>query len=171
MGDSFNNDYDGKPRYNGTIGHAPARPVGVFSDTVYAYVHKNILVVTVDPFYQKSPKEEISEAGTVTMRIVGDQLAWLDDVLSEARALPEIKHIFVQAHAPVLHPVRKSRSSGQMMEMEENSDFWKVLRNHTVDIYFTGEVSLESKGLSVGLLILFSFHTNLNHTLFPYRCT
>lgn len=142
LGDNFNLDYDGQPRYNGTIGDAPARPSGSFSDTVYAYLHKNILVVTVDPFFQEAPNKQISDAGTVAMRIVGEQLNWLDSVLSEGRKHPQVKHIFVQAHVPVLHPVKKSRSSGQMMEMEEKSDFWKTLQKHEVDIYFTGEVSI-----------------------------
>jgi hypothetical protein len=141
LGNSFNSDYDEQPRYNGTIGDARARPLGNFSDTAYAYLHKNILVVTVDPFYQEDPNKKISQAGTVAMRITGYQLDWLDQVLGEGRKLPQVKHIFVQAHVPVLHPVKKSRSSGQMMEDEEKSDFWKTLRKYNVDIYFTGEVS------------------------------
>jgi hypothetical protein len=76
------------------------------------------------------------------MRITGEQVVWLDAVLSEARQLPQVKHIFVQSHVPVLHPVKKTRSSGQMLENEERSDFWKVLRKYSVDVYFTGEVSI-----------------------------
>ena len=140
LGDSFNSDYNGVSRYDGTIGNIPARPLGDYSDTAFATVHKNILIVTVDPFYQESPFEKISKAGTVAMRITGEQLEWLDLVLEEGRKLPEVKHVFVQAHVPVLHPVKKSRSSGQMMEGEERSEFWKTLQRHEVDIYFTGEV-------------------------------
>ena len=126
------------------IGNSTSRPIDtMFNDTVYAYVHKNTMIVTLDPFYQESPYQEISEAGSVAMRITGDQLAWLDNVLAEGRKLPEVKHVFVQAHVPVLHPVRKTRSSGQMMEGEEKSAFWDTLRKHHVDIYFTGEVSFK----------------------------
>jgi hypothetical protein len=143
LGDKFNLDLNGQHRYNGNIGNATARlQNSTYSDTVYAYVHKNTMIVTLDPFYQESPYNNIAMSGTVAMRIVGDQLDWLDNVLGEARKLPEIKHIFVQAHTPVLHPVRKSRSSGQMLEGEETSEFWKTLRKHNVDIYFAGEVSI-----------------------------
>lgn len=141
LGNAFNLDYNGESRYKATIGTAPGRPIGSkYSETAYAYLHKNTLIVTVDPFYQESPEKEIAPSGTVAMRITGDQLVWLDNVLGEGRKLNAVKHIFVQAHVPVLHPVRKTRSSGQMMEKEENSDFWIILRKHEVDIYFTGEV-------------------------------
>jgi hypothetical protein len=143
LGDQFNVDFNEEPRYNGTIGNAPTRLFNsTFSDTVYAYVHKNTMIVTVDVFYQESPFVEIAPSGTVAMRVTGDQLDWLDSVLGEARKLPEIKHIFVQGHTPVLHPVRKNRSSGQMLENEERSELWKTMRKHNVDIYFAGEVSL-----------------------------
>ena len=141
LGDKFNVDFNGQHRYNGMIGNALARPHNsTFSDTAYAYLHKNTMIVTVDPFYQESPYTEIARSGTVAMKVTGDQLTWLDNVLGEARKLPKIKHIFVQGHTPVLHPVRKSRSSGQMLEGEEKSEFWQTLRRHKVDIYFTGEV-------------------------------
>jgi len=143
LGNAFNVDFNGKHRYNGTIGNAFARPFNsTFSDTVYAHVHKNTMIVTVDPFYQESPFVIIAPSGTVAMKITGDQLDWLDSVLGEARKLPEIKHIFVQGHTPVLHPVRKNKSSGQLLEDEERSEFWKTMRKHNVDIYFAGEVSL-----------------------------
>jgi hypothetical protein len=64
----------------------------------------------------------------------------LDHVLSEARKDSSIKHIFVQAHLPVLQPVRRVNSSGMLMDDEMESDFWKTLRKHKVDIYFAGEV-------------------------------
>jgi hypothetical protein len=143
LGDQLNVGYDKKNRYDGMIGNVPARPLNsTFSDTAYAYMHKNALIVTVDPFYQESPYVEIAPSGTVAMRITGEQVVWLDAVLSEARQLPQVKHIFVQSHVPVLHPVKKTRSSGQMLENEERSDFWKVLRKYSVDVYFTGEVSI-----------------------------
>mmetsp|Transcript_9756 Transcript_9756/g.18332 ORF Transcript_9756/g.18332 Transcript_9756/m.18332 type:complete len:962 (-) Transcript_9756:1208-4093(-) len=145
LGDQLNMDYNQKSRYDGMIGNVPARPMNsTFTDTTYAYIHKNALVVTVDPFYQESPFIDIAPSGTVAVRITGEQLEWLDAVLSEARQLPEVKHIFVQAHTPVLHPVRKTRSSGQMLDQEERSDFWNILRKHSVDVYFSGEVHLNT---------------------------
>ncbi len=144
MGMAFNRDRNDYIRYRKKIGSIPSRPVGsIFSETSYAYVHKNALIVTVDAFYQESPNKQISEMGTVANRIVGEQLEWLDNILSEGRTLSEVKHIIVQAHAPVLHPVRKNRSSGQMMELEEKSEFWLTLKKYDVDIYFTGEVRIK----------------------------
>jgi hypothetical protein len=142
LGNQLNVDYNKRNRYDGMIGNVTARPLNsTFSDTVFAYIHKNAMIVTVDPFYQESPYKEIAPSGTVAMRITGEQLEWLDAVLSEARQIPHVKHIFVQSHVPVLHPVRRTRSSGQMMEKEERSEFWQTLRKHSVDVYFTGEVS------------------------------
>ena len=151
MGDVFNSDRNGYKRYRDNIGDASARPTNTqFSDTAYAYVHKNTLIVTVDAFYQVNADTEISHLGTVANRIVEGQLDWLRNVLEQARLNSEIQFKVVQSHVPVLHPVRKNRSSGQMMELEENSDFWKTLREFEVDIYFTGEVSirLESSSLN-----------------------
>jgi hypothetical protein len=78
--------------------------------------------------------------GSVTGAVTGKHLEWLDHVLSEGRKDSSIKHIFVQAHLPVLQPVRRVNSSGMLMDDEMESDFWKTLRKHKVDIYFAGEV-------------------------------
>ena len=102
--------------------------------------HKNVLFVTVDVFHQEDPDKNIGKQGSVTGAVVGKHLKWLDHVLSEARKDSGIKHIFVQAHLPVLQPVRRVNSSGMLMDDEMESDFWKTLRKHKVDIYFAGEV-------------------------------
>ncbi|MEA2067787.1 MAG: LamG domain-containing protein [Verrucomicrobiota bacterium] len=138
---SFNKTPDGKFKYTRKIGAAPARPVGTaFEGTSYAYQHKNMLIVTVDVFYQESSKKKISDEGTVMGAVNGDHLKWLDFVLGEAHKDASIKHIIVQAHLPVLYPVRKVNSSGMLMTGNEDCDFWKTLRKHEVDIYFAGEV-------------------------------
>ena len=139
--DSFNKTPDGKFKHTRKIGEAPARPIGTeFEGTSYAYQHKNILFVSVDVFYQESPGKNICSEGTVMGAVNGDHLEWLDFVLGEARKDDTIKHIIVQAHLPVLYPVRKVNSSGMLMEDNEDCAFWKTLRKHNVDIYFAGEV-------------------------------
>ncbi len=132
---------DGKFRYDKPIGKAPSRPMGTkYEETSFAYQHKNVLFVTVDVFYQEDPEKQIGPQGSVTGTVVGRHLEWFDQVLSEARKDPGIRHIFVQAHLPVLQPVRRVNSSGMLMDREMESDFWKTMRKHEVDIYFAGEV-------------------------------
>ena len=127
--------------YDKPIGKAPSRPLGTkYEATSYAYQHKNVLFVTVDVFHQEDPDKKIGTQGSVTGTVVGKHLEWLDHVLSEARKDSSIKHIFVQSHLPVLQPVRRVNSSGMLMDDEMESDFWKTLRKHKVDIYFAGEV-------------------------------
>ncbi|MCH8218975.1 MAG: hypothetical protein IH892_19630, partial [Planctomycetes bacterium] len=138
----FNMDPDGGHFiYDKPIGEAASRPLGTkYETTSYAYQHKNVLFVTVDVFYQEDPDKKIGMQGSVTGAVVGKHLTWLDHVLSEARKDASIKHVFVQSHLPVLQPVRRINSSGMLMDDEMESDFWKTMRKHKVDIYFAGEV-------------------------------
>jgi len=138
----FNVNPDGgKFKYDKPIGKAPSRPLGTkYEGTSFACRHKNVLFVTVDAFYQEDPDKTIGPQGSVTGTVVGKHLEWLDHVLSEARKDASIKHVFVQAHLPVLQPVRRVNSSGMLMDGEMKSDFWKTMRKHEVDIYFAGEV-------------------------------
>ncbi len=135
------NPDNGQFVYDKPIGQAPSRPLGTkYETTSFAYQYKNVLFVTVDVFHQEDPDKTIGLQGSVTGAVTGKHLAWLDRVLSEARKDSSIKHIFVQAHLPVLQPVRRVNSSGMLMDDEMESDFWKTLRKHKVDIYFAGEV-------------------------------
>jgi len=135
------NPESGQFIYDKPIGKAASRPLGTpYEETSYAYQHKNILFVTVDVFYQEDPEKQIGPQGSVTGTVVGKHLEWFDHVLSEARKDKSIKHIFVQSHLPVLQPVRRVNSSGMLMNDEMESDFWKTMRKHEVDIYFAGEV-------------------------------
>lgn len=138
----FNINPDGGHfRYDKPIGAAASRPLGTkYEETSYAYQHKNVLFVTVDAFYQEDPGKQIGPQGSVTGTVVGKHLEWFEHVLSEARKDSGIKHIFVQSHLPVLQPVRRVNSSGMLMDDEMESDFWKTMRKHEVDIYFAGEV-------------------------------
>lgn len=138
----FNINPDGgRFLYDKPIGKAASRPLGTpYADTSYAYRHKNALFVTVDVFHQESPDKVLGDEGTVTGAVAGEHLQWLESVLAEARKDPSIKHIFVQAHLPVIYPVRKVSSSGMLMDAGAESPFWQVLRKHKVDIYFAGEV-------------------------------
>ncbi|MFC1596454.1 LamG-like jellyroll fold domain-containing protein [Planctomycetota bacterium] len=135
------NPDNGEFIYDKPIGKAASRPLGTkYETTSYAYQYKNVLFVTVDVFHQEDPDKKSGMQGSVTGAVVGKHIKWLDHVLSEARKDSSIKHIFVQSHLPVLQPVRRVNSSGMLMDDEMESDFWKTLRKHKVDIYFAGEV-------------------------------
>lgn len=140
--DVFNTDSaTGRFIYDKPIGKAPSRPLGTkYQETSFAYQHKNVLFVTVDTFHQEHPDKQIGPQGSVTGAVVGKHLEWFDYALSEARKDSSIKHIFVQGHLPVLQPVRRVNSSGMLMDDEMDSEFWKTMRKHEVDIYFAGEV-------------------------------
>ena len=143
--ESFNLDYDGSFRYDGLIGNVISHPKFTdFENTSYAYIHMNALIIVIDCLHQTSAGTDIGPAGTVAGRVEGEHLKWFENILAEAKELPTIKHIFVHSHFPVLYPVRKSRSSGQMMDFEAKSPFWKAMQDNNVDIYFAGEVHLNT---------------------------
>jgi hypothetical protein len=138
----FNINPDGgRFLYEKPVGQAASRPLGTpYENTSYAYRHRNALFITVDAFHQEDPDKVIGDEGSVTGTVTGPHLAWLEEVLSEARRDEGIKHIFVQSHLPVIHPVRKVNSSGMLMDGNTENPFWKLLRKYRVDIYFAGEV-------------------------------
>lgn len=138
----FNRDPDGgRFRFDKAIGDAPSQPLGTkYEQTSYAYRHKNVLFITIDVFHQEDPEKNIGEEGSVIGTVVGKHLEWVEQVLSEARKDGSIKHIIVQAHLPVIHPVRKTNSSGMLMHGDTNNPLWQVMRKYKVDLYFAGEV-------------------------------
>ncbi len=143
-------DENGRFIFDDPIGEAPARPIGTkFVNTSFAHVHKNVLFVTIDAFY-RVPDDQMGGSryfdrekssggeGIITCTVNGDHLAWFKDVLIEARKVDSIKHIFVQAHIPILQPVRKTDCTGQFLDEATNSEFWKTMRQFNVDVYFGG---------------------------------
>jgi PKD repeat protein len=117
------------------------RPVGTpYEDTAYAFVRKNMLVVTVDVWYQEDPNVRIAGTGSVTSAVNGGQLTWLENVLTDAKSNYTIDHIIVQGHTPVLAPVRSQSSSVLTMPGHENTQFWQTMVDHEVDLYLAGEV-------------------------------
>lgn len=131
----FTLDANGNPRF-------ALRPVETaYEHTAYAVRHKNVLIVTTDVFRQDDPTVTIdSKTGSVRTEVAGEQLAWLDSVLAAAAEDPQIDHVIVQGHVPVLVPVRQRNSSGLTMPGAGASQFWQTLAKHKVDLYFAGEV-------------------------------
>ncbi len=92
--------------------------------------------------------------GSITVTVLGEHLEWFEYVLSEANKDDAIKHIIVQAHIPIIQPIRKVNSSGQFFDHGEDSEFMKIMEKHGVDLYFAGEVhaTTVSKGRNSNLL-------------------
>jgi|GEM_PF-6026370 len=126
----------------------PSRPIGTdYKNGSYAYIHKNILFLTIDVFQFEGADEFLHlRTGSVAGNVEGDHLSWIDKILSASSRDDRIDHVIVQGHTPILPGVRKQASSGMMLVDREDSEFWKVLRSHShqqggkVRFYFGGEV-------------------------------
>ena len=159
--------------YTEPIGNATSRPIGTpYVNTSYAFIHKDALFVTVDAFHDTGANYFETEKGeggngVITCNVVGDHLSWFEDVLREARKDSAIRHIFVQAHVPIIQPVRKINSSGQFFDASTDSDFWKVMQKYSVDVYFGGEVhaNTATKDPNSNLLQVISRGNRLNNFL------
>jgi len=79
-----------------------------------------------------------SNQGEIAAGVTGKQLEWFEKVLRENG--PKADHIIVMGHTPILRPVRTFSSSGMLMVQGRDSDFWKAMAKHGVDLYLCGEV-------------------------------
>jgi hypothetical protein len=100
--------------------------------TAFYFLHKNSLFISVDVF----EKGQGSQGGIVA-RVSGKQLQWLENTFS---AYPDVNHVIVMGHTPVLGPVRKRSSSGLMLEIGRESSLWQTMSKYKVDLYLCGEV-------------------------------
>ncbi len=149
FGDGFNRNEQKQFLFDKPLGDVPSRPLGTpYEDTSFAYVHKNALFVTVDAFQiigdgtedYVNREKGIGGEGAVTCTVSGDHLTWFERVLQHGKNSDTIKHIFVQAHLPIIQPVQRIDCSGQFFDLSEQSDFWQLMNKYEVDIYFAGEV-------------------------------
>lgn len=116
------------------------RPVGTpYEDTAYAFKHKNMLVLTVDPFHYE-PGMTLGDQGTVALEITADQMTWINQVFTAAAADPEIEYLVVQGHVPVVKPVRFQASTNLGVESGAASQFWQALASAGVDLYLAGDM-------------------------------
>jgi hypothetical protein len=111
----------------------PDRPVGSqWEDTAYAtQLDPDVLLVTLDVFDRTG--------GDVRAEVVGEQLAWLERTLADARRRG-VPWVIVQGHVPVLTPVRIRSSSGLSLRGGERSPLWRAMEAGGVDLYLCGEV-------------------------------
>eukprot|EP00559_Dactyliosolen_fragilissimus_P009826 CAMPEP_0184854838 /NCGR_PEP_ID=MMETSP0580-20130426/220_1 /TAXON_ID=1118495 /ORGANISM="Dactyliosolen fragilissimus" /LENGTH=748 /DNA_ID=CAMNT_0027349183 /DNA_START=20 /DNA_END=2266 /DNA_ORIENTATION=+ len=148
---SFNTNQQDKFKWSKPINGVQPRPYGTpYASTSFAHIHKNVMFVTVDVFHNVDGQDFYDTSkghggeGAVTCTVTGKHLKWFDNILKAGAALRDnkgtIDHIIVQAHDPVLYPVRRINSSGQFFDGAEHSAFWKAMRKYKVDLYFAGEV-------------------------------
>jgi len=142
FGLSFNTDGQGQWLWPATVCGVPSRPLDTkYRNTSFAVQHKNVLFVQVDIFHQEGPNDRLHRRhGSILPDVVGAHAAWLDTILAAGRADPSVRYIFVQAHTPVLPPVRAQSSSMMMAAGYDRSNLWRLMRKHRVDLYFAGEV-------------------------------
>ncbi len=150
FGDGMNRNDNGNFRFDESLDDGvPSRPLETpYENTTYAYVHRNALFITVDAFQMVGNGSEeyidrengLGGEGTVTCTVSGHHLTWFENILRYGRDNPDIDHMFVQAHLPIIQPVRKVETSGQFFDEAEESDFWNLMNEYGVDIYFAGDV-------------------------------
>ena len=67
------------------------------------------------------------------------QLKWLRQVLKRAQR-DDVEWVVVQAHTPIIYPVRARDSSRLHYPRGRDSKLWKVFKKFGVDLYLAGEV-------------------------------
>jgi len=139
----------GRYIFDDFIGDVQSTPVGTpYEGSSYAMIYKNVLFVSVDAFrvvgngrkHYIDRENGYGGEGAITCDVSGDHLLWFEDILKVGKRDDSIKHVFVQAHLPIIQPVRKVDTSGQFFDGGEESDFWKLMNEYDVDVYFAGEV-------------------------------
>ena len=142
FGRSYNTDRQGKWLWPETVCGAAARPMGTkYRDTSFAVRHKNVLFVMVDIFRQDGPNDRLHPRhGSINPDLAGAHLAWFEKVLAAGRGDKAVRYVFVQAHTPALPPVRGQSSSMMMADKFGQSNLWRAMRTHRVDLCFAGEV-------------------------------
>lgn len=107
----------------------PSRPLGTpFQGSSFAYRYKNALFVSVDAFALVGDGDEnfldrergLGGEGAITCDVTGDHLVWFESLLRAARSDGStIRHIFVQAHLPIIQPVRKVKCSVSVLHCKK----------------------------------------------------
>lgn len=122
---AFTLNPDGTPRFS-------SRPNGPARLTAFAgRPTPDLQIISLDVFDITRDRERI--------RIDRQQMKWLKRVLDEAQR-DEVRWIVVESHVPIAFPVRNRASSALHYEGGTDSNLWKVLSNHGVDLYLSGEV-------------------------------
>lgn len=90
--------------------------------------NRNLLLVTLDTFVDRDEHYGYT--------VGEEQLVWLDKTLAEHT---DADFVIVQGHLPIAGPVKSKNSSASMLEEGTDSELWKVMVKHGVDVYLCGE--------------------------------
>lgn len=108
------------------------RPRGPHAGTAYAFrPSPQVQVVTLDAF-------DLT-AGRARVQVERRQLRWFEGVLRRAQR-DGVRWTVVQAHPPVLGPVRSRGSSELSYAGGADSRLWRLMQAYGVDLYLAGEV-------------------------------
>lgn len=149
----FTTDATGQPLF-------ADRPEGPASLSAYAgRPSPDVQVVTLDVFDITPERARV--------RVDPQQMTWLRGVLRRAQR-DDVEWVIVQAHVPILYPVRARDSSLLHYPRGSESRLWKVFDRFGVDLYLAGEVhdatTAEADGvvqISHGGIFQFSLTTAL----------
>ena len=164
---AITHDSLGNSLYNGKIGNVNQRPIGTpFENTSYAFIYKNILIVSLDVFRYDGPNIVLdSRYGTVDADVAGAHAAWVDSVLTAGRALPNVDYIIVMGHTGMMLPINLSNSSGMYLKNLENSLLWKSLKKNYVDVFLGGEVHTLSVNMDPETKLVQLVHGTVTETV------
>lgn len=111
---------------------ATHRPVGTaFERTSYwTPLSDDVMLVSVDVFRQTS-------TGRVVPSLTGAHLRWFRKTLALGQR--RFRWVVVQAHTPILRPVRSTGSSHLRLTGGAHSAMWQAMRRYGVDLYLCGE--------------------------------
>ena len=88
----------------------------------------NLLVITLDTFEDQGKRFGYT--------VGKQQLEWMAKTF---KANEDAEFIIVQGHLPIAGPVRSKNSSASMLKGGTNSELWKLMVKHGVNVYLCGE--------------------------------
>ena len=100
-----------------------------FKGLTYYVKHRGLLLITVETFE--------THGDSIRPTVTGKQLDWVEKTLK--KHAPDVNHIVVQGHVPILPGVKARSSSRLMLEDGAESGLWKVMSEYGVDLYLCGE--------------------------------
>ncbi len=173
------------PRFKRTVANAllggryPARrrPVGTaYARTSYwTPLNKNVMLVSVDTM-RRHPRNTHPKFKAVVGSLDRGHLRWFRRTLAHGKR--RFTWVIVQAHTPIVGPVRFSGSSRMRLRGGRKSAMWKAMVRHDVDLYLSGEVhdvtAIDLKGdnpvqLSHGGLFAFNGSKYVTADFYPNR--
>lgn len=152
-------DSTGRELYTDSIGGVPQRPLGTpYAGTSYAFIRGNVLFVTVDTYRYEGPDIIVGDMTTShqcgTGAVVGEHLDWLARILAAGRKAPGVDFVIVQAHLPIVRPVRSYMSSLMLIDDYERSTLWQTMVANGVDIYLGGEIHMPTTSRQRGTSLI-----------------